>query len=128
MITSFDVCWNRAWLTWYRRSESAPFRLEAILCERTLIEGKPALRIIARLARILEEELENPASCNQFWRDASRKLGKLRRLDQRDIGQIESLLAKKMPKPSAIYAPTLAPSANPVNGPHQPLRQMLRAR
>ena len=97
-MSSFDVCWNRTWLTWYRRSESAPFRLEAILCERTLIEGKPALRIIARLARILEEELENPASCDQFWRDARRKLGKLRRLDQRDIGQIETMLAKRIPK------------------------------
>jgi hypothetical protein len=35
---------------------------------------------------------------DQFWRDASRKLGKLRRLDQRDIGQIETMLAKRIPK------------------------------
>jgi hypothetical protein len=98
IMSSFDVCWNRTWLTWYRRSESAPLRLEAILCERTLIEGKPALRIVGRLAGILEDELDNPASRDQFWRDASRKLGKLRRLNQRDIGQIETMLAKRIPK------------------------------
>jgi len=97
-MSSFDVCWNRTWLTWYRRSESAPLRLEATLCERRLIEGKPALRIVGRLAGILEDELDNPASRDQFWRDASRKLGKLRRLDQRDIGQIETMLAKRIPK------------------------------
>jgi len=96
-MSSFDVCWNRTWLTWYRRSESAPLRLEAILCERRLIEGT-ALRIVGRLAGILEDELDNPASRDQFWRDASRKLGKLRRLDQRDIGQIETMLAKRIPK------------------------------
>jgi len=123
LITSFDVCWNRAWLTWYRRSESAPFRLEAILCERTLIEGKPALRIIARLAGILEDELDNPVSRDKFWCDAGRKLGKLRRLNQRDI---ETLIAKKIPKPAATYEPTVRPSANPVTGPHAPVT--IRAR
>ena len=97
-MSSFDVCWNRTWLTWYRRSESAPLRLEAILCERTLIEGKPALRIVGRLARILEDELDDVAARDQFWRDARHKLGKLRRLDQRDIGQIETMLAKRIPK------------------------------
>ena len=128
MITSFDVCWNRAWLTWYRRSESAPFRWEAILCERTLSEGKPALRIIARLAGILEHELDSAHARDQFWRDAARKLGKLRRLDQRDIGQIEALLAKRIPRAEPTPAPTVRPSANAVTGPHQPLRQVFRAR
>jgi hypothetical protein len=93
-----------------------------------LIEGKPALRIIARLARILEEELENPASRDQFWRDASRKLGKLRRLDQRDIGQIETMLAKRIPRAVPAHEPTVRRAANVVTGPHQPLRQVFRAR
>jgi hypothetical protein len=125
---SFDVCWNRTWLTWYRRSESVPFRLEAILCERTLIEGKPALRIIARLASILEDEVDNPASRDKFWHDAGSKLGKLRRLDQRDIRQIETMLAKRIPRAVPTPASTVRPSANPVTGPHQPLRQVFRAR
>src|SRR6516164_3369878 len=125
-MPSFDIAWNRAWLTWYRRSESAPFRLEAILCERTLIEGKPALRIIARLARILEDELDNPVSRDKFWCDARRKLGKLRRLNQRDIETIETLIAKKISKPAATYKPTVRPSANPVTRPHAPVT--IRAR
>ena len=123
-MPSFDIAWNRAWLTWYRRSESAPFRWEAILCERTLIEGKPALRIIARLARILEDELDDVAARDQFWRDARRKLGKLRRLQPRDIAEIEHLLAKRIPDVGS----TVRPSANPVTGPHAPLRQVFRAR
>jgi hypothetical protein len=97
-----------------------------------LIEGKPALRIIARLAKILEDELDNPASRDQFWCDACRKLGKLRRLNQRDIEAIETLIAKWIPKlmPDVpkIGEVSVRPSANPVVGPHQPLRQLYRAR
>jgi hypothetical protein len=98
------------------------------LCERTLIEGKPGLRIIARLARILEDELDNPVSRDKFWCDARRKLGKLRRLNQHDIETIETLIAKKILKPAATYEPTMRLSAHPIVGPHQPLRQMFRAR
>ena len=43
-MSSFDVCWNRTWLTWYRRSESAPLRLEAILCERMALPAALCLR------------------------------------------------------------------------------------
>jgi hypothetical protein len=57
---SYDVAWNRSWLVWSKRSErAAPWVVECILFERTLIEGKPALRFIARLAKILEDELDN---------------------------------------------------------------------
>jgi hypothetical protein len=94
------------------------------LCERTLIERKPALRIIARLAKILEDELDDVAARDQFWRDARRKLGKLRRLQPRDIAEIEHLLAKRIPDVGS----TVRPSANPVTGPHAPLRQVFRAR
>ena len=126
---SYDVAWNRSWLVWSKRSErAAPWAVECILFERTLIEGKPALRFIARLAKILEDELDNPASRGKFWGDARRKLGKLRRLNQRDIETIETLIAKKIPKPAATYEPTVRPSSNPVVGPHQPLRQLYRAR
>ena len=80
------------------------------------IEGRPALRIIARLAGILEDELDNPTSRDKFWCDARRKLGKLRRLNQGDIGQIETMLAKRIPKPAATYTPTVRRAANPVTG------------
>jgi len=98
------------------------------LCERTLIAGKPALRIIARLARILEDELDNPVSRDKFWCDARRKLGKLRRLNQRDIETIETLIAKKIPKPAATHEPTMRPSAYPIGGPHSPLPWQFRLR
>jgi hypothetical protein len=84
------------------------------------------MRIVGRLARILEDELDDVAARDQFWRDASRKLGKLRRLSATDIDDIERLLAKRIPKPAATYEPTVRPSANPVNGPHAPI--IVRAR
>ena len=92
-MPTYDLAWNRS-----RLSEAAPWQLEADLCERVLLEGHTQVRAVGRLAGILEDELDNPASRDQFWRDASRKLGKLRRLDQRDIGQIETMLAKRIPK------------------------------
>ena len=56
-MSSFSVCWNRRRLAWRRHSERAPWQLEAILCERMLLEGRPQLRIVARLAGILEDEI-----------------------------------------------------------------------
>jgi hypothetical protein len=52
-MSSFSVYWNR--LAWRRHSERAPWQLEVILCERALIEGRPTLRIVKRLAGILEK-------------------------------------------------------------------------
>ena len=118
-MSSFSVCWNRRRLAWRRHSERAPWQLEAILCERVLLEGRPQLRIVARLAGILEDEIDNPASRDLFWHDARRKLGKLRRLTQRDVWAIEIMLAKRIPKAEPTQAPTVRSSAHPVRGPHQ---------
>jgi hypothetical protein len=60
------------------------------------------MRIVARLAGILEDEIEDPASRDTFWHDARRKLGKLRRLSQRDIWAIESLIDARIPKPQPV--------------------------
>ena len=35
------------------------------------------MRIVGRLAGILEDELDSPASRDKFWHNARRKLGKL---------------------------------------------------
>ena len=51
----------------------------------------------------------------------------IRRLSQRDIRAIESLIGARIAKPVPTYAPTVHRSANPIRGPHQPLRQALRA-
>jgi hypothetical protein len=81
-----------------------------------------------RLAGILEDEIDNPASRDTFWHDARRKLGKLRRLDQRDIWSIEIMLTKRIPRATPAQPVTVRPSANPVVCPHTPLQQTLRAR
>ena len=44
----------------------------------------------------------SPASRNLFWHDARRKLGKFRRLTQRDVWAIEIMLAKRIPKPEPV--------------------------
>jgi hypothetical protein len=99
-MSSFSVCWNRRRLAWRRHSERAPWQLEAILCERALIGGRPTLRSAGRLAGILADEIV-VASRDQFWHDARRKLGKLHRLTQRDVS-IEIMLAKRIPKPEPV--------------------------
>ena len=101
-MPEFSLAWNRRRLAWYRGSESAPWQLECILCERVLLEGRPQLRIVGRLAGLLEDELDNPASRDQFWNDARRKLGKLRRLSKTDIWQIEILIATRIAKPQPV--------------------------
>jgi hypothetical protein len=104
-MPSFSVCWNRRRLASRRHSERAPWQLEAILCERVLLEGRPQLRIVARLASILEDEIDNPASRDMFWHDARRKLGKLQRLSQSDIWQIEALISARIAKPEPVLPP-----------------------
>jgi hypothetical protein len=131
-MPNFEICWNRRrFLEWRRDPENAPLLIEAILLERVLLDGRPQLEIVAPLATIDEDRTDEAAARDLFWRDARRKLGKLRRLSQRDIWQIESLLAQRIPKAapdrSTDANATVRPSANSVNGPHQP-RRSLRAR
>ena len=62
------------------------------------------------------------AACEKFWTDARARLGRLYRLTDRDLDEIEALLAKKIPKPVPIAASSpLRPSAHPIRGPHQPV-------
>jgi hypothetical protein len=61
----------------------------------------PTLRIVGRLAGILEDEIV-AANRDQFWHDARRKLDKLHRLTQRDILATEIMLAKRVPKPEPV--------------------------
>jgi hypothetical protein len=131
-IPNFEICWNRRRsLEWRRDPKNAPLLIEAILLERVLLDGGPQLEIVARLAAIDEDRTDEAAARDLFWRDARRKLGKLRRLSPRDIWQVEIMLAMRIPKPQSRMPPqpsTVRPSANPVIGPHQPLQRALRAR
>jgi len=99
----FEICWNRRrFLEWRRDPENAPLLIEAILLERVLLDGRPQLEIVARLAAIDENRIDEAAARDLFWRDARRKLGKLRRLSPRDIWQVEILLAERVPKPKPV--------------------------
>ena len=53
-----------------------------------------------------EHALDRPragelAACDKFWADARARLGRLYRLSDRDLDEIESLLTKRIPKPVA---------------------------
>jgi hypothetical protein len=106
--------------------------LEATLLERRLLDGKPQMQIICKLAAIDEEHAnENGAieAREKFWHDARARLGRLYRLTDRDLDEIEALLARRVPRPQPMPPPaTVRPSAHPIRGPHQPLQKNLRAR
>jgi hypothetical protein len=125
-MPNFEICWNRRrFLEWRRNPENAPLLIEAILLERVLLDGSPQLEIVARLAAIDEDRTDEAAARDLFWRDARRKLGKLRRLSPRDIWQVEILLAKRIPKPQKRMPPqTVRASANSITGPHKPLQTL----
>jgi len=96
---TYSIAWNR------RRQESRknPDRdrrsLECTLLERVLVEGRPAFKFVRRLASIPEDETESVAETERFWSACALRLGKLRRLTERDRWHIESLIAQKIPKP-----------------------------
>jgi hypothetical protein len=68
--------------------------LKQSLLERVLLDGRPQLKSSRGLPAIDENRIDEAAARDLFWRDARRKLGKLRRLSPRDIWQVEILLAE----------------------------------
>jgi hypothetical protein len=126
-MPGFDVVWNRRAAHQWRKHADA-FVTEAVLTERALLDGRPAIKIVARIASIDEDRIDDVGAADRFWHAARRRLGKLHRLSGRDRDDIEALLAAKVPRPVLAHAPTMRPSAHPVRGPHQPLRSSLRAR
>jgi hypothetical protein len=98
-MSSFSICWNRVRLEWRKHSEWAQ---EAVLCERVLLEGKPTLRIVCRIARVFEDRIDEASERDRFWHAARHRLGRLRRLSARDVSQIEGEIAKRVPKPQPV--------------------------
>jgi hypothetical protein len=96
----FDVVWPRKHVEWRRRET---WRLEAVLLERRIVDGKPAMQIICTLAAINEDEAHPDGAIEaqeHFWHDVSRRLGRLYRLSDRDLDEIEACLAKRIgPRP-----------------------------
>jgi len=98
-MSSFSVCWNRVRLEWRKYSERAPWAQEAILCERVLLEGKPTLRIVCRIARVFEDRIDETSEHDHFWHSARARLGRLHRLSPRDRWAIEREIANRVPLP-----------------------------
>jgi hypothetical protein len=101
-MSSFSICWNRVRLEWRKHTERAPWAQEAVLCERVLLAGKPTLRIVCRIARVFEDRIDEASERDRFWHAARHRLGRLRRLSARDVGQIEDEIAKRVPKPQPV--------------------------
>jgi hypothetical protein len=80
--------------------------------------GQPQLKIVTRLAAIDKDRADEISEREFFWSQARKKLGKLRRLNPRDIWQIETMLAKRIAKPLSSeirgHPATVRPSENPV--------------
>jgi len=102
---SYDVAWNRRKRLEWRNAENAPWIIECFLLKRVLIDGRLQLKVAARIAAIHEDRTDDPAARELFWADATRKLGRMHRLNGDDIVQIEALIAKKVAKPKPVSAP-----------------------
>jgi hypothetical protein len=60
------------------------------------------LRMVARLDGILEDEIDSVPARDAFWHQVRKKLGKLRRLSQSDIWQIEVMVSARIAKPQPV--------------------------
>jgi hypothetical protein len=73
-MPNFEICWNRRrFLEWRRDPENAPLVIEAILLERVLLDGRPQLEIVARLAAIDEDRSDEAPRviCSGVTQDAN---------------------------------------------------------
>jgi hypothetical protein len=75
---------------------------------RVPLEGKPTLRIVCRIARVIEDRIDEASERDRFWHAAMQRLSRLRRLSPRDVWAIELLLAKRVPKPMPVLPQALA--------------------
>jgi hypothetical protein len=105
-MTKFDIAWPRRYFQRHRHEET--WLLEAVLCERRLLDGRPQMQTICRLPSIPEEHA-NPDGVvevrDAFWHNARTRLGRLYRLTDRDLDEIEALLAQRVPKPQPVPSP-----------------------
>jgi hypothetical protein len=123
MTQKFDIAWPRKFFQ--RRRHEGIWLIDAVLLERKLgVDGKPTMQIVAKLASINEDRTDALDARERFWHDASSRLGRMTRLTDRDLDEIEALIAARIPKPSGPFGPpekTVRPSAHPIRGPHQPV-------
>jgi len=100
---TFDIAWTRR-VAHQWRTKADDWVIEATLTERVLLGGKPAIKVICRIAAIDEDKIDEEAARDRFWHAARARLGKLYRLDGHARDGIERLLALKVPRPAPIGA------------------------
>ncbi|MGY8668535.1 hypothetical protein Q3C01_40060 [Bradyrhizobium sp. UFLA05-109] len=99
IMPGFEIAWNRRRLASRYLKEPAPWVQDAILLERVLLDGQAQLKIVCRIASVVEDRLNDPTERDHFWRVARARLGKVHRLTGRDRADIERLLATNVPRP-----------------------------
>jgi hypothetical protein len=103
---SFQISWQRKHVQ--SRSRTRDYEqwfVEAHLIERKLVDGRPQMQLVCRLASISEVHANSEgaiAAREQFWSYAAARLGRLTRLSDRDLDEIEQLIARRVPKPSPL--------------------------
>ncbi|MGV7219329.1 hypothetical protein [Bradyrhizobium sp. UFLA05-112] len=100
-MPGFEIAWNRRRLGARHLKERAPWVQDAILLERVLVEGRQLLKIVCRVAAVIEDRLNDPAERDRFWHAARARLGKAHRLSPRDRDEIEALIAQRIAMPVA---------------------------
>jgi hypothetical protein len=100
-MPGFEIAWNRRRLAWQHR-ERAPWVQDAILLKRVLLEGRPQIKIVCRVAAVIEDRLNDPAEHDRFWHVARARLGKMLRLSPRDRDEIEEMIAQRIPMPVPV--------------------------
>jgi hypothetical protein len=93
----FDIAWPRR--CFQRRQNEAVWLIEAVLLERKLLGDKPSMQIVCKLAVIDESKTGDISAADKFWADASARLGRMSRLNDRDLDEIEAVLARRVPRP-----------------------------
>ena len=108
----FDIAWHRRCV---QRRYRQDWLIEAILLERKLLDGKPHMSIVARLACIIEDRTGDLDAQEKFWHDAAARLGRLSRLSDRDLDEIESVLMKRVERPllQAVRIGRVRPAHDP---------------
>jgi len=102
IMPGFEIAWNRRRLVRRQHGKRAPLVQDAILLERVLLGDRPHLKIVCCVASVIEDRQSDPAERDRFWSFARARLGKVHRLSQGDLDEIESALANKVPKPVPV--------------------------
>jgi hypothetical protein len=97
MSGAFEVRWERRRQEDRQNPDRDRWTLEATLVERILLESRPVYRSVKRLAAIPEEETCDLGATERSG--CALRLGNLRRLSERDRWHVESLIARRIPKP-----------------------------